>query len=204
VTQSSDQRLDRRALLGAGAALALGAVWPFEALAAGAAKVPEARSGFRMPTATGRRLGDGYFERVKRVTCKGSGRIVHAGVDFAGPGQVAYAVADGLVVYSSDEDKDGEADNWGGLVVEHLYRGETYYSQYGHLDKLYARVGWKVKKGQALGTIDEPHLHLEIRTVDHPAPRRGAFWDCEDFQDPKNVASWYVNPAKFIRTHGPY
>jgi murein DD-endopeptidase MepM/ murein hydrolase activator NlpD len=44
-----------------------------------------------------------------------------------------------------------------------------WWSRYGHLGKIYVRVGANVTQGQTIGTCDNsgnstgPHLHLEIK-----------------------------------------
>src|SRR5262245_60295516 len=41
-------------------------------------------------------------------------------------GTPVLAAATGRVVYAN-------ADSWGGIVIQHSYRGATYYTQYGHI-----------------------------------------------------------------------
>jgi murein DD-endopeptidase MepM/ murein hydrolase activator NlpD len=86
-------------------------------------------------------------------------------------GDPVYSCADGIVTFAHDV-KMG----WGNVVlIRHAYRdpssGKVKFidSLYGHLDKMSAKVGQAVKRGQQIGTIGTnrgmypAHLHFEMR-----------------------------------------
>ncbi|MDR1739809.1 MAG: M23 family metallopeptidase [Bacteroidales bacterium] len=88
----------------------------------------------------------------------------HTGVDFAGPtGIPVYATGNGSVIQA------GAIDGYGGYgilcVIDH---GFGYKTLYGHLSKVTARNGQKIKRGDligyigATGTATGAHLHYEV------------------------------------------
>lgn len=92
-----------------------------------------------------------------------TGRLVmHNGLDIAaGLGTPIYASGDGVVSYS------GYDSGYGKLIsVDHGYGMVT---RYGHISKLYAKKGQKVKRGDIIGAVGNtgrstgPHLHYEVR-----------------------------------------
>ncbi len=92
-----------------------------------------------------------------------TGRLVmHNGIDMAASlGTPIYATADGVVTYS------GYDAGYGKLVsVDHGYGVLT---RYGHISKLYAKIGQKVKQGDIIGEVGNtgrstgPHVHYEVR-----------------------------------------
>lgn len=87
---------------------------------------------------------------------------MHTGLDFAAAmGTPIYATADGIVSDASFDD--------GGygyhVIVNHGYGYETLY---GHMAKIKARKGERVKRGQVVGWVGStgkstgPHLHYEV------------------------------------------
>jgi len=86
----------------------------------------------------------------------------HSGIDISnGIGTPIQATADGEVTYI------GWLGNYGQTVtIRHTPDIETVY---GHLHRVYVRLGQKVVRGQQIGTMGEtgratgPHLHYEIR-----------------------------------------
>ena len=126
-------------------------------------------------------------------------------------GTPVVAAADGTVVFAN-------GNTWGGLVLRHNYDGNTFYSQYGHVQNIGVSVGQFVTKGQKVAEIGiqgtrSAHLHFEIRTALHPDPTFGPFWQsCSDPKNPtylvlqnkNNVTTWYQEPSAFISAHGPY
>ena len=86
----------------------------------------------------------------------------HGGVDLkAKYGDPVYAAANGKVTFT------GVSGGYGNLiVVAHVNGYNTYY---GHLSKIYAKVGQHVHRGGligrvgATGRVTGPHLHFEIR-----------------------------------------
>jgi murein DD-endopeptidase MepM/ murein hydrolase activator NlpD len=87
---------------------------------------------------------------------------MHAGVDLAGPlGTPIYATADGIVARSSYEGAYGN-------LVE-INHGEGIQTRYGHLSRLIARPGQRVRRGELIGLMGSTgrstgsHLHYEVR-----------------------------------------
>jgi murein DD-endopeptidase MepM/ murein hydrolase activator NlpD len=86
----------------------------------------------------------------------------HPGMDFAAEqGTPIYATGDGVV-----EVADAAAQGYGNHVV--LNHGFGYQTLYGHMSKIAAKVGQKVKRGQLLGYVGStglstaPHVHYEV------------------------------------------
>lgn len=87
---------------------------------------------------------------------------VHNGIDLVGPYSAAvYATAPGKVVYS------GPHGAYGNLIeVDH---GHGITTRYGHLDKIFVREGYIIKRGQHIGIQGNSgrstgnHLHYEVR-----------------------------------------
>lgn len=114
------------------------------------------------------------------------------------------AVANGEVVYS-------DASSWGGIVIKHLYKGETWYSQYGHITGAIKIKGNSVKKGEKIAQLSDTqtpcaHLHFEIRTSKHPNPEHGPYfpYGSTGLNNLANVNSWYKDPDEFIPSHPAY
>ncbi len=107
----------------------------------------------------------------------GQGRYqVHHGVEFANPsGTAVLAVTDGTVAVAGSDD----GQNWGRhlgyygqLIVIRLkqrYGHVPVYVLYGHLSRIYVRLGQRVRQGDEIGQVGSsgvalgPHLHLEVR-----------------------------------------
>ncbi len=91
-----------------------------------------------------------------------SERVMHAGMDIAGPhGKEVVAPSDGTVVFAGLEGGYGNV-----LVIDHGYGIKT---RYGHLAVVKVKAGEKVKRGQPIaglgntGRSTGPHLHYEVR-----------------------------------------
>jgi murein DD-endopeptidase MepM/ murein hydrolase activator NlpD len=91
-----------------------------------------------------------------------SERVMHAGLDIAGPhGKEIVAPADGTVVFAGLEGGYGNV-----LVIDHGYGIKT---RYGHLSAIKVKAGERVKRGDivaALGNTGRstgPHVHYEVR-----------------------------------------
>ena len=106
------------------------------------------------------RIASGFGYRVDPVykTVK-----LHAGLDFAAPqGTPIYATADGVIKESGFS--DGGYGNH--VVVNHGYGYETVY---GHMVRIKARRGQKIKRGEIIGYVGStgkstgPHCHYEVR-----------------------------------------
>ena len=87
---------------------------------------------------------------------------LHAGLDFAAPsGTPIYATADG-VVQAAGFNTDGYGNK---VVINHGY---GYQTLYGHMVRVKARVGQRVKRGEVIGYIGStgkstgPHCHYEV------------------------------------------
>ncbi len=105
------------------------------------------------------RIASGFGYRIDPVykTTK-----FHAGLDFSAPqGTPIYATADGTVATS------GNAGNGYGnhVIINHGYGYETLY---GHMVRVKARAGQKVKRGEVIGWVGStgkstgPHCHYEV------------------------------------------
>jgi murein DD-endopeptidase MepM/ murein hydrolase activator NlpD len=91
-----------------------------------------------------------------------SERVMHAGMDIAGPhGKEVIAPSDGTVVFAGLEGGYGNV-----LVIDHGYGIKT---RYGHLSAVKVKAGEKVKRGQTIAALGNtgrstgPHLHYEVR-----------------------------------------
>jgi murein DD-endopeptidase MepM/ murein hydrolase activator NlpD len=88
---------------------------------------------------------------------------MHGGIDLAGAyGTPVYATADGIVARS-------EWNNGGyGNLVE-INHGEGIQTRYGHLSRLIAQPGQRVRRGELIGLMGSTgrstgsHLHYEVR-----------------------------------------
>ncbi len=87
---------------------------------------------------------------------------MHAGIDLAGPiGTPIYATADGIV------SRSGRAGAYGNLVE--INHGQGIQTRYGHMSRLIAREGQRVKRGDLIGLMGSTgrstgsHLHYEVR-----------------------------------------
>ena len=86
----------------------------------------------------------------------------HTGIDFSAiVGTEIYATGDGVV-----ERADDLAQGYGNHVV--INHGYGYETLYGHMSKIIARVGQRVKRGDVIGLVGStgmstaPHLHYEV------------------------------------------
>jgi murein DD-endopeptidase MepM/ murein hydrolase activator NlpD len=87
---------------------------------------------------------------------------MHTGIDFAAPlGTPVYATGDGVIETADDLER-----GYGNHVV--INHGFGYESLYGHLSRIAATVGQKVKRGQIIGYVGSTgestgdHLHYEV------------------------------------------
>jgi len=100
----------------------------------------------------------------------------HHGVDIQSPtGTPILAVAEGTIIVAGDDHSrvyGPTTDFYGNLVIMRLdreFHGQPVFCLYGHLSKVIARAGQRVKPGDALGEVGEtgvamgPHLHFEVR-----------------------------------------
>ena len=87
---------------------------------------------------------------------------MHAGLDFTAPqGTPIYATANGVVRLAGYS--DGGYGNH--VIINHGYGYETLY---GHMVRIKARAGQRVKRGELIGYVGStgkstgPHLHYEV------------------------------------------
>jgi murein DD-endopeptidase MepM/ murein hydrolase activator NlpD len=110
-----------------------------------------------------------FGHRVDPYTAE---RVLHAGLDIAGPhGKEIYAPSDGTVVFAGLEGGYGNV-----LVIDHGYGIKT---RYGHLASIKVKAGERVKRGNVIATLGNtgrstgPHLHYEVRVNGIPQnPRK--------------------------------
>jgi murein DD-endopeptidase MepM/ murein hydrolase activator NlpD len=105
------------------------------------------------------RIASGFGYRIDPIykTVK-----MHAGLDFTAPqGTPIYATADGVVKVAGRS--DGGYGNH--VVINHGYGYETLY---GHMYRIKARTGQRVKRGDLIGYVGStgkstgPHCHYEV------------------------------------------
>ena len=158
----------------------------------------------------------------RRFTTYGASGGIHFGLDLAAPcGTEVVAIADGIV-FAVDGPFGSPPHN---LMIDHPELG--YASMYGHLlEAPDLRPGQVVKQGEVVALTGDsaelcyrrPHLHLEIRDLEHitkynPMPLIQANWDslalvgdegrdfARDLTEPRKWQSLYDQPQ--ARTAGP-
>lgn len=114
-------------------------------------------------------LAGGHFTSFfgGRISPFGHSKDFHTGVDLAdATGTPIYAAADGRVIGC------GYSGGYGlSVKLSHPYGFQTLY---GHMSSLYAACGSYVRKGQTIGRVGAtgratgPHLHYEVRIMEHP------------------------------------
>jgi murein DD-endopeptidase MepM/ murein hydrolase activator NlpD len=106
-----------------------------------------------------KRIASGFGYRIDPIykTTK-----MHPGIDFTAPqGTPIYATADGVVKMAGFS--DGGYGNH--VIINHGYGYETLY---GHMFKVKAKAGQKVKRGEVIGYVGStgkstgPHCHYEV------------------------------------------
>ena len=88
-------------------------------------------------------------------------------MDFTGTvGTPIYATGNGVVIESKFDKGYGRH-----VVIDH---GFSYKTLYAHMDKILAKKGQKIKRGDVIGYLGNtglstgPHLHYEVRKNDKP------------------------------------
>lgn len=88
----------------------------------------------------------------------------HMGLDIGAPfGAPIVAAADGTVEEANGDNSHGYGNH---VLISHGFGYETLY---GHMSKIVAKAGAKVKQGELIGYVGEsgyavgPHLHFEVR-----------------------------------------
>lgn len=111
------------------------------------------------------RIASGFGYRIDPVykTVK-----MHAGLDFTAPlGTPVYATANGIVKIAGNR-----GDGYGNHVV--INHGYGYETLYGHMFRVKARNGQRVKRGAIIGYVGStgkstgPHLHYEVHKNERP------------------------------------
>ena len=106
-----------------------------------------------------KRIASGFGYRIDPVykTVK-----LHPGLDFAAPaGTPIYATANGTVEFAGNRG-DGYGNN---VIINHGY---GYKTLFGHMFKIKARGGQRVKRGEVIGWVGStgkstgPHCHYEV------------------------------------------
>ena len=106
-----------------------------------------------------KRIASGFGYRIDPVykTVK-----LHPGLDFSAPaGTPIYATADGTVEFSGNRG-DGYGNN---VIINHGY---GYKTLYGHMFRIKARGGQRLKRGEVIGWVGStgkstgPHCHYEV------------------------------------------
>jgi len=121
----------------------------------GVAGIPSAQ-----PVAASSNLTSGYGIRSDPFRGRAA---MHAGIDLAGPsGTPIYATADGVI-----ERSEWNSGGYGNLVE--INHGQGIQTRYGHLSRLIARPGQRVRRGELIGLMGSTgrstgsHLHYEVR-----------------------------------------
>ncbi len=114
-------------------------------------------------------LAGGHFTSFfgGRISPFGQSKDFHTGVDLANAtGTPIYAAADGRVTSC------GYSGGYGLSVrIAHSFGFQTLY---GHMSSVHASCGSYVRKGQQIGRVGAtgratgPHLHYEVRIMEHP------------------------------------
>lgn len=107
-----------------------------------------------------KRMASGYGYRIHPIY---KVRKMHWGMDFTAPtGTPIYATGDGVVTRGKGERTSGYGLN---VVIDHGY---GYKTLYGHMSKVEAAKGQRVKRGDIIGYVGStgrstaPHLHYEV------------------------------------------
>jgi murein DD-endopeptidase MepM/ murein hydrolase activator NlpD len=92
---------------------------------------------------------------------------LHLGLDISAIyNSQIHAPAEGVVIYADRKAAYGNL-----VVIDH---GNGLTTRYGHLSRMLARVGQRVKRGEVIGLVGTtgrstaPHLHYEVRRNDRP------------------------------------
>jgi hypothetical protein len=101
---------------------------------------------------------------------------VHHGVEYVNPtGTPVLAVGEGTVVVAGSDERElwgRHLGYYGKVVVIRLaqrYGDAPLYTLYGHLSRVYVRLGQRVRLGEEVGAVGTsgvalgPHLHFEVR-----------------------------------------
>lgn len=111
------------------------------------------------------RIASGFGYRIDPIY---KDRRAHMGMDFTAPhGTPIYATADGVVT-----DAGFNTGGHGNRVI--INHGNSYQTLYGHMYRIKARVGQRVKRGEVIGYVGNtgkssgPHCHYEVHRYGNP------------------------------------
>lgn len=111
------------------------------------------------------RIASGFGYRIDPIY---KDRRAHMGLDFTAPhGTPIYATADGVVT-----DAGFNTGGHGNRVI--INHGNSYETLYGHMYRIKARVGQRVKRGEVIGYVGNtgkssgPHCHYEVHRYGTP------------------------------------
>lgn len=115
-------------------------------------------SGRNYGIVSGKRISSPYGYRIHPITGKKS---FHEGIDIASAyGNAVYAYSDGKVIEAGWSGAYGNS-----VLIDH---GNGLKTRYGHLSKMYVRVGQKVGTNDKIGAVGStgfstgPHVHFEV------------------------------------------
>jgi murein DD-endopeptidase MepM/ murein hydrolase activator NlpD len=118
---------------------------------------------FRGPVPAGARRGTGRFVWPTAGYVTQGYKPYHLALDIARAIGTPVKAADTGYVVAAGWSNDGYGNN---IVIDH---GNGYQTQYGHLNRIYVKVGDSVGRGAVIGQMGStgnstgPHLHFEIR-----------------------------------------
>ncbi|HVX50640.1 MAG TPA: M23 family metallopeptidase, partial [Chitinophagaceae bacterium] len=105
------------------------------------------------------RIASGFGYRIDPIY---KSTHFHAGLDFTAPiGTPIYATADGIV-----KEAGFSTGGYGNEVV--INHGFGYETLYGHMSRVKAKAGQRVKRGEVIGYVGStgkstgPHCHYEV------------------------------------------
>lgn len=110
------------------------------------------------------RISSGFGWRRHPITRR---RDFHTGLDIAAPyGTPVRAAESGKIIFA------GRYRGYGKMVI--IRHSGGYSTRYGHLSRIKAKYGQRVRQGQVIGYVGKsglatgPHLHFEIRRYGRP------------------------------------
>ncbi len=111
------------------------------------------------------RIASGFGTRIDPVY---KVEKFHAGLDFTAPqGTPIYATADGIV-----KEAEYNTGGFGNVVI--INNGFGYETLYGHMYRIKAKRGLRIKRGQVIGYVGStgkstgPHCHYEVHKNGEP------------------------------------
>ena len=174
----------------------------------------EADSGFEMPMPNDfpsngyQWLGNEYGVPHPGIDVNDRANSTNTDIKSIGNGVVV-----GIHYWDSKQGKRGLGNS---VVIEHIYKGERVYSQYGRMSQIFVSKwqvttkGWVIGKQGNTGCSFGNHLHFEIRNSNHPDSSNANYWPSYV----KNIKDWgarkteieriYYDPQWWVDNHGQY